>query len=116
MDFLDFPGKYRGGRKRDNWWIEGIQEYWNHITNTENATYKLYQGTELNVNSKTEEGKIHLAILETAAECRIGLIRETDNVLTTKTKISLGWINSKWAKQQRKTKGDFLGKFNWPAL
>ena len=26
LDLLDFPGKYRGGRKRDNWWIEGIHE------------------------------------------------------------------------------------------
>ena len=29
----EFPGKKRDGLPRHNWWLEGIKEYWDHITN-----------------------------------------------------------------------------------
>ena len=97
LELQDFEGKYRGGRKRDNWWIEGVKQYWKHITNTK---YTYYKDTALCWDTSKPEGKVHQVILETAAECRIGLKQECENILTTKTKISLGWIKSKWSEKR----------------
>ena len=27
LNIIQFPGKFRDGRQRDNWWIEGTNEY-----------------------------------------------------------------------------------------
>ena len=110
LDLLEFPGKKRDGHPRDNWWTEGTEEYWEHITNVK---YTYYKGQELNRKST-----IHRVILETAARCRIGLKRDIDNSLTTKTRIDLGWINIKKRKQnpskKRKAKTTkILNEKNW---
>ena len=83
LDLRESPGKYRSGRKRDNWWLEGTKEYWTRITN---KNYIYYQYETLDRNST-----VHRAIMETAAECRIGLKKDIHNTLTNKTKISLGF-------------------------
>ena len=99
LDLLDFPGKYRSGRKRDNWWLEGTKEYWTHITNKK---YIYYQYETLDRNST-----VHRAIMETAAECRIGLKKDIHNTLTNKTKITLGFfvIKNRKKRQKKLTKG-----------
>ena len=88
LHLVEFPGKKRGGPPRHNWWIEGVKEYWDHITNPPRggeARFTAYNGTKLDFESRE-----HLAILETAAESRIGLRGDKYNKLTTHTKIMMG--------------------------
>ena len=33
LELVTYPGKMRKGHPRDNWWVEGLKEYWEHITN-----------------------------------------------------------------------------------
>ena len=93
LELAGFDGKHQDGRKRNNWWLEGIKEYWAHITNPAvggRTRFTAYNGVPLNTDSK-----IHLVILDTAAEARIGLKGDNGNNLTTHTKIMLGWQHSK---------------------
>ena len=85
LQLTTFPGKLRDGHPRDNWWIEGCHEYWTHITNHK---FSYYKGCTLDMSLK-----LHQAIPTIAAECHIGLKRDKDNELHTKTKIELGWIS-----------------------
>ena len=34
LELVDFQGKFREGRKTNNLWLEGTEEYWRHITKT----------------------------------------------------------------------------------
>ena len=87
--YEDFVGKHRDGPLKHNWWVYGIAEYWKIITDTK---FTFYKGKALNLNNK-----IHICILELAAQCKIGLRHENKilNELTNKTKILLGWIQVK---------------------
>ena len=105
---VEFEGKYREGRKRVNWWLEGINEYWKHITTplkteySSKTRFSAYQYETLNLKSSK-----HLEILDLAAQIRIGLKKENDNVLSEKTQMSLGWVknrNSKADSQREKPK------------
>ena len=90
LQLVEFEGKYRDCRKRDNWWLEGIAEYWKHITTplrtsdllTQAADGSWYRDTETIDPSKTRftvyryeslnlKNSKHLEILEIAAQTRI---------------------------------------------
>ena len=54
-----------------NWWVKGLEEYWEYITNNKLTAYR---GTKLNLNFTTKsEGKKHKEILEMAAAAGWGL-------------------------------------------
>lgn len=110
LNLVDFPGKHRDGRRRDNWWIEGVQEYWTQLT-----TYKTINelGTQspprfpaLHNQPLDLSNKTHISILELAAYCNIELKHENANLntITMKTKMLLGWLPFKWSKFNQKRK------------
>ena len=92
LKLADFAGKYRD----HNWWTKGIEKYWKHITN---EYFHAYKDQQLDINNGE-----HHAILELAAECRIGLTKENTvyNQLTNKTKAFLGWIKNERVKLSKK--------------
>ena len=79
LKLADFEGKYRDGALRHNWWNKGLEKYWSHIVE---KYFSAYKNQKLNIHNKE-----HRAILELAAECRIGLTKENTiyNQLTNKT-------------------------------
>ena len=107
----DFSGKHRDGRMRNNWWIEGIQEYWKYLT-----TYRIINrlGTRnppdfpaLHNQPLDLTNPTHINALEFASFCSMGLKHENTNLntITLKTKMVLGWTKWNWSKfNKNKTK------------
>ena len=96
LKLVEFPNEFRKGRKRDNWWICGLEEYWEHLTFIK---FKHLNGTQLGLDNPQ-----HQAILELAAECHIGLKTEKKhlNVLSGQTQKDLGFVLYANKKEERR--------------